>query len=616
MIFNINVYDSKTLWLLPVDTFPPSVYETLSYLPESRWRKNGGVGGFAAPATRLNIDYIYSHFKEGVDFSVGDQAKLLITYERLTNRVDDIKSAKRWEYLFHGQETQFNYPSVIPDRKPYMHQRVTVEAMYGSECFGLLMDMGTGKTRCVIDEIMLHSLKLAYNEVFKILIVVPSSLIMNWYRELFMYLPEIIDMKVETLDKGDAKSLDSIAALMRDEARVKVAIVSYDSLQTQKLQLKMFAANYVACDESHMLKNPSTKRWKATFEVAQTCGMKRILTGTVTCNNILDVWAQFEILRPGALGYQTFSAFKHHYANIIPVNPSAGQDFEKIVDFKNVEELKENMAKMSFTVKKKDCLDLPEKLYSTIDIEMTPELQKCYKEMVDNFCMDMGSDIEIKAEFILPQMLKLSQLCCGHMTGREYYGDELIDAETGLPYRDFERVTLKVPGVNTKLEMMLDDAETACAEGKLIIWNRFKLCGREIYDGLRQRGIACGVYDSGTDKAERQRIVDSFNNDSAFKVFIGNPGAGGTGLTLLGTSDAPTRNVFYYSNDFSYNKRVQSEDRCHRIGLKNSVSYRDYVYRASIEEFIADVLAQKKDVADCIKNVGSLKDLLLNGFKK
>lgn len=607
-MFDIELFDAKTLWLVP-RWFDPGQQSLFEGMPERKWRVVNGKKGWAVPATRINIEYIYKYFAENVDFTLDQNAKLLISYERLTNKVDTIKASKRWDYLFNGNDTEFNYPSPVT---PFMHQRVTVEACFGAEYFGLLMDMGTGKTKCIADEIELHALGLQDKEMFRFVIVCPKSLIMNWHRELHAHIPDLVDMRVECMNKGDAKSVDIMVEVCNDPARVKGLIISYDSLPTQLLTIQAFHPHYLACDESHFVKNASTKRWKALRELAELCDMRRILTGTVTCNNILDVWAQFEILRPGALGYQTYQAFKATYAEIMMVANSNGQDFEKITGFRGVEQLKENMAKMSFTVKKEQCLDLPPKLFTTVEVEMTPELKDYYEKMLDEMQISLGEGKEVVVKFALVQLLKLSQLCCGFIVGKEYFGEMLVDEETGLEYQEANSVTCQVPGNNPKLDQMIDDAVVACEEGKLIIWNRFKLSGKQIEEALLARGIPCGRYDSSTSTDDRQRIVDAFNNDPAFKVFIGNPGAGGTGLTLLGSEHCRTKNVFYYSNDFSYSKRIQSEDRCHRIGLKNEISYRDYVYAGSVEKYILGILKDKQDIASVIKNVASLKDILLD----
>jgi SNF2 family DNA or RNA helicase len=94
-------------------------------------------------------------------------------------------------------------------------------------------------------------------------------------------------------------------------------------------------------------------------------------------------------------------------------------------------------------------------------------------------------------------------------------------------------------------------------------------------------------------------------------VFIGNPQSGGVGLTLLGTKTAPCHTAYFYSNSFSFGSREQAEARNHRIGQINKVIYVDYVYKDSIEEYIADVLNGKRDLADEVKNVHNIKEMLL-----
>lgn len=605
--FTIDIVDLKTLLLIPEDGLPDDVYnvqlELFRAIPERRWTNNGVYRGWTVPATKDNIEYITAKWREGDDYVTSETAKMLLKLEELTELVDTKKSKKRWEYLFEGKRSDFNVPA---PRKPMDHQRVAVEAMYGAEYFGLLMEMGTGKTQCICNEVGLYAMNMRGNEMFRAIVVCPKSLMINWYRELMANTPDIINTSIEILNKGDDKAVEQLMKLILCPSRVKILIVSYMSVGTLLGRLLAFKPQYTVFDESQYAKNPEAKLSKACKELASNSGMRRILTGTVVSNTILDVWHQFELLRPGCLGYGTFSGFKRQYCKLQKTG-----EFEKITGYQNVDRLKENMARMSFTVKKEQCIDLPARTYETIEISLPDNIRAVYDQFAMEFYVSLENGTEVKTEFILVQMLKLSQICSGYavsQTVAEY-------DEEGNP-KEIENITTPLANGNYKLDQMIDDAVDVLNESKLIVWARFKHDIDAICANFMARGFECAPFYSKTSQKDRQTIIDRFNNDPTYRIFVGNPGAGGVGLTLLGgPGEDPVnrvKNCFYYNNDFSYNKRDQSEARCHRIGLRNPVLYRDYVASNTIETYIATKLQQKKDLAECVKNVGEIKELLLS----
>ena len=605
MQFHVDIYDGNSLILVAIG-WAPEFYELCKGFPERKWVNNRDTGlkGWVIPVTSSNLAYLKHHWIEGQDYKVLPQAKILLRYEQLTVKVDELKAQKRWEYLFEDKPPSFDYPYVL---KPFAHQVVTVEAAYGAEAFGLMMEMGTGKTKCAIDEAMLYGLGLKENEILRIAVVCPKGLMGNWKSEFEKNFPQdLLNYKIGLLNKGDLKSIETIVELFTDPSPIKIVVISQDSVAIQLKQLLMFKPTLLIIDESHYLKNPGTQRWKACMKLAEVSSMRRILTGTPISNNIMDVWAQFELLRKGCLGYATYAGYKAAYAE---VNDWCGHETVTGYREDNIGQLKENMAKCSFIVKKDQCLDLPAKMYDTVEVEMPETMRAMYDKFASEFCLELNDGASVATEHIIVQMLKLSQICSGFVSairnvenGEDPEGESIKTAS--LEY---------IPGGDAKLDIMLDRAEDVMREGKLIIWSRFKLDNEAIHRRLTQRGFLGGKYDSTTSDAERLRIVDGFTNNDNYRFFVGSQRAGGVGLTLLGTPKVRVHNVFYYSNDFNFGAREQSEDRAHRIGLKNPVLYTDFAYADSIESYIAKRLQSKKDLATMVKNVGEIKELLLRG---
>lgn len=606
--FIIDALDEKTVFCIPEDYSDIHQQNLFTGFPEHKWRRIDGNGGWAIPVTKPNLEYLNRTWQKN-EYTISETARVLLMYEELSTKVDAAKARRRWDYLFNDNPTEFDYPAM---RKPFMHQRVAVEAAYGAEYFGHLMEMGTGKTKCICDEALNYIIRLEGKQLLKFVIVCPKSLMVNWEREIRANIPaDLFFMSIVQL-KGELASIDAMMEAFTEPSRIKWFIVSYDSCAAMLDQLTVLKPTMLVCDESHYIKNPESKRWKAVRKLAEVSTMRRILTGTPIANTVLDVWPQFEILRPGALGFNTFAGFKREYCNISQNGP-----FEKIEGYKNIDKLKENMARMSFIVRKDQCLDLPEKMYDTHFVDMPEKMAEIYNEFSSNFFVTLENGTELNTEFIIVQMLRLSQICCGVVGATEKYTDgTMVVGEDGVELQEekFRTKMTEIPGADLKMNEMLDDVQEVVNEGgKVIIWSRFRFDNKILHERLNSMGIWNGVYDGGTSDKDRQAIVDAFNNNDDFKVIIANTGSGGVGLTLLGTKTCPCHTTFFYSNDFSFGRRQQAEDRNHRIGQVNRVLYRDYIYRGTIEEYIVHKLRKKRDVSDAVKNIGELKDFLLTG---
>jgi SNF2 family DNA or RNA helicase len=606
--FVIDALDEKTVFIIPDDYEDTQLYNLFTGFPEHKWRRIDGNGGWAIPVTKPNLDYLNRTWTKN-EYTMSETARILLMYEELTAKVDTAKAKRRWEYIFNDTPTEFNYPSPRP---PFMHQRVAVEAAYGAEYFAHLCEMGTGKSKMICDEVLNYSIRMEAKQLLKIVIVCPKSLMINWSREILANIPaDLFYMSIVQL-KGELNSIDAMMEAFSEPTRIKFFIVSYDSAASMLDQLTLLRPTMLVCDESHYIKNSESKRFKAIRKLAEVCAMRRILTGTPVSNTVLDVWSQFEILRPGALGFNTFAGFKREYCNIEKAGP-----FEKITGHKNIDKLKENMSRMSFIVRKDQCLDLPDCMYDTHYVDMPEKMAEIYNQFSNEFCAILDDGSEINTEFIIVQMLRLSQICCGVVGATEKFTDGTMIADLDGNEMEEEKFRTKmvcIPGADLKMNEMLDDVKQVVEQGsKVIIWSRFRFDNKILQARLNDMGIWNGIYDGGVNERDRQLLVDAFNNDDDMKVIIANTGSGGVGLTLLGTKTCPCHTAFFYSNDFSYGKRQQAEARNHRIGQVNKVLYRDYVYRGTIEEYICHKLKKKKDLSEAVKNVGELKEFLLHG---
>lgn len=619
ILFRITAYDSIHIVCSPYqenlnEMEFGSLVMAMREAPAQEWINREGVRGWLMPINQPTVQFIEDRWVEDTDYTIANMAKQLFSSEKIISTIQKGRATKRWEYIFNGERSDFVVP--LPDNYDAMdHQNVAVETMLDMPYFGLLMEMGTGKTLCICAELDCYFRRLGDYDSFRALIVVPKSLRGNWKKELIKFTSDAHDMHIEMLDSA-VKGGQALVDLMQSECRIKIGIISYDSVRSLLEHLKLFLPNYMVLDESHYVKSPSTKRFKHLIELADTVsatgGMKRILTGTPVSNKIVDLWSQFEILKRGVLGATTYKGFARQYA----VLENHG-DWTVMTGYKNVERLKQLMAANSFVIRKDQCLDLPDKMYETRYVEMSPEHRRIYNEYNATMATEVdGRKIETKV--LIAQLTKLSQMCSGFVNiPEEEEGTFTLDGASIFNIATKSKTkTVAIPGGDNKRKEMLDEAETVVREGKLIIWCTFHYDLDAIEFELRMRGIPAVRFDGRCSEKEREIAVEQFNNNDKVRVFIGQQRAGGVGLTLLGNTSNyyhSCRTVFYYSNSYSYMDRSQSEDRAHRIGQTNKVLYIDWVCENTIDEAIAACLLDKKDLADMVKDVESVKNLLLGG---
>ncbi len=254
--------------------------------------------------------------------------------------------------------------------------------------------------------------------------------------------------------------------------------------------------------------------------------------------------------------------------------------------YRNLDKLKRLVDPYSFRAYKKDCLDLPDKVYKRLWYEMSPKQAIAYKKMQDEARIILENDLETPVNK-LAVLMKLAQICSGFV----------MEPVT-------KRVVQIEPGKSTpKLDMLKERLEDSAVEAgnSIIVWARFVEELEQIEELCGNMGLSCGVYRGSTSDEDRKRITAEFESGE-LQVFIGQQQAGGTGITLV-----RAKHVIYYSNSFSLEHRVQSEDRAHRIGQVNKVLYEDLLGEKTMEIKVLKALESKQNVADVIggKNASS-----------
>ena len=464
---------------------------------------------------------------------------------------------------------------------PYKHQSDALEASWDEADYALFCEMGTGKSKILLDTI---GLLLTKGDINAAIIVAPKGVYKNWQKmELPKHLPDDIIAKSDIVTWSANQSVAQKKMLeqgLRTDDRYKILIINVEAFSSERgssYALK-FAATHkclMAVDESTTIKNRSAARTKSIIKVGSYAKYRRIMTGSPVTKSPMDLFSQCSFLGSSLLGHSSFYTFQNRYAKMI--RRSVGShSFNQVVGYQNLEELSNKLDKFSFRVLKKDCLDLPEKIYIKRTVEMTDEQAVAYGTMKRHAMsiLEQGKET-VSAKSVLTQLLRLQQICAGSVTS------------------DSGTVT-QIP--SNKMSELLSALEEV--DGKVIIWATFVYDIKHITEELNAVfGVGSAAsYFGDTEADARQRIVDEFQNpNSKLRFFVGNPRTGGYGLTL---TEAKT--VIYYNNMFDLEVRLQSEDRAHRIGQKNNVTYIDLVTENTVEEKILKALRDKIDIATLV----------------
>ena len=474
--------------------------------------------------------------------------------------------------------------------KPYDHQLKALENSWQKEEFALLMDMGTGKSKVLIDTI---AALYDAGKIDSAVIFAPKGVYKNWVaKELPAHMPEHIECNIAYWASPlTVAHKDSIRAIWVPNYDLHIFVMNIEALSVGKAEevaTKFIRSHQgrtlVAIDESTVIKNHSAKRTKASIRVSKIAKYKRILTGSPITKSPLDLYSQFLFLNEELLGFRSYYAFCSRYADMIR-RTSSSHSYNQILGFRNLEELTESIQPFSYRVTKDECLDLPDKNYIKRSIELTPEQKKMYNQMKKT-AVALLDDMEmVTANAVITQLLRLHQISCG-----------FVNTDDG------NLVRFK----NNRMSELLSILEEV--DGKIIIWANYLWNIHQINHFLKVRyGEESTVSIFGEVNVEdRKKAVERIQTDENTRFLVGNPTTGGFGLTLTACNT-----VIYFSNNYNLEVRKQSEDRAHRIGQKGSVLYIDIVARNTLDEAIMKSLTNKGQIAAKTLGEEDLRDWLL-----
>lgn len=484
--------------------------------------------------------------------------------------LNSIEHSKNMQENFHTMNYAFK-------TTPYEHQSYAFQQSRHLPSFALLLDMGTGKSKICLDTI---GWLFEKKEIELALIVSPKGVVGNWPGEIEKHLPERIKREVVLWHPSlTKKKIEELRNLYTPSDACKFLLMNVESFSTKKgvdvakAFLKKLKCFFVV-DESTTIKNRRSKRSKALCSLSKHAVFRRIMTGSPVTKSPLDLFNQMFFLDPKILGYNSFFAFQNRYA-VVQRRTFGNHSFNDVIGYQHLDELTAKLSRHSYRIRKADCLDLPDKIYTKRIVELTPEQKKLYLEMQELALTLLENNKLSTTQNALTQIMRLQQITLGHIT------DD-----------DGEVHEVKSNRLNELLEVIEE------TQGKVIIWATWTRDIRSIASALQDRfgNETVARLHGETPDLDRQGIVNEFQDkDSNLRFLVGHPRTGGYGLTLTASSFC-----VFYSNSYDLELRLQAEDRAHRIGQTNKVTYVDLICPGTVDEKIVHSLRDKINIADTI----------------
>ena len=461
--------------------------------------------------------------------------------------------------------------------KPYQHQLNALALSWEKPYFAYFMEMGTGKSKVLIDNIAMLYDKGKINGA---LIIAPKGVIKTWYEgEIPTHLPDHIEYKAvmwqANINIKQQKKLDTLFETGED---LHILVMNVESFSTKKgIE---FAYKFLSChntmmtiDESTTIKNPDAKRTKNICKLGPHAKYRRILTGSPITKSPLDLYKQCDFLAPELLGHSSYYSFRTRYAIMKTAN-FGGKSVQIVTGYQHLPELTEMLKTFSYRVLKDDCLDLPKKTFMRRVVKLTKEQEHAYKQMKQLALAQMDGKMMTTAT-VMTQLMRLHQITCGHFT-----------ADDGT-IKDLKN------NRSDELSDLLNEVH-----GKVVIWAHYQYDVETIVERIKKEhgNNSVVTYYGLTPQDQRQDNIKKFQDkEGPVRFLVGTTATGGYGITLTAAST-----MIYYSNGYDLEKRQQSEARIDRIGQESPMTYIDLIAENTIDDRIVVALRKKVNIASQI----------------
>jgi SNF2 family DNA or RNA helicase len=448
---------------------------------------------------------------------------------------------------------------------------------------GLFLEMGLGKSKVSLN---IAEILNKYGSLKNILIICPKALLSVWKIEIPKHTYFENEPLIWNSSKIKTKKYQyAVSQMMVQET--SIFIVNIEAFQTKNKHLLELLKSYltdksmVILDESSTIKNIGANRTLNLINLTKSATYKLALTGTEITNSPLDIFAQFEFLasnfwydnkKPKSAWY----LFKNRYAIFKEIRIQEGRTIKTIVGSRRTEEIAKKITPYITRQKKDIWLDLPEKIFIPINIDMNPEQAKIYISLKESMMAEFGDEI-LTATTAIALLTRLRQVAGGFFP------------ETGEPIG-------KPPGIAT----LLSDVEEY--SGKVVIFATYISEIEGIIEALKGAYGKDQVVDYYGATKDRDESLRAFNNEARF--FVSNISVGSKGLNL----DCANL-MYFYSKTFSSEDYLQAVDRIHRLNQRKICIYKSIIHNGTIQEKIERALSGKEKMIDKFQKM-TIRDLL------
>lgn len=449
-----------------------------------------------------------------------------------------VDSAKFRDYPVHNLSVRTSL---------YPHQIPAVDKIAGVTVGGLFMDMGTGKTRCAIELVYRR-----HQRISRVIWFCPVGLKLTIAAEIEKHTE---GERVRIVGDGDAP-LDSFWYV------IGIETMSSSDRVVLLVNALMDDHAFVIVDESSYIKGASSKRTVRITELSRRARYRLLLTGTPLSQGIVDLYAQMRFLSPEILGFNSFYSFAHNHLEYSEKYPGM------IVKSLNVDNLTQKIDPFVYQVTKDECLDLPEKLYDQVYYGLTDKQHEIYQRAKSEI-LD-GIENEIPDYLIFHLFTALQQIVAGYWN------------------RDGEMIEIE----HHRIDVLRNTLESIPDGKKVIVWCKFVYSLNQIASALP----GAALYYGNLDEHKRASELARFRGPDC-RYLIATQSTGGHGLTL----NEAKYHVFY-ENGFKYSERAQAEDRSHRIGQTEPVTYIDIISNSGIDAHIQRALGKKQNAVKLFRD--------------
>ena len=448
--------------------------------------------------------------------------------------------------------------SKIPDTITYYpHQIRGIRDLAKRGSFLLADEMGLGKT---LQALTVAAIDFERGWANRVIAVTPASLKWNWKAEI----QEFTKFSCYVLDGTPRQRTAQLEEFV--DQKIDILIVNYEQVVAHLDHLNKIGFDIAIFDEAHYLKGHKTKRTKACHQLRSTRNF--LLTGSPLLNQVNELWSLLYMIAPTE--FPNYWKFVNRYAVF------GGYKDKQIIGVKNSLELQERVAGVMLRRLKKDVLDLPDKQYVPVRIDLHPEQRKLYDQAVEEMKIDLPDNPNpMEIENALSRFLRLKQIC-GTTAAISGYEDH-----------------------STKLDVCVERAvEITENDERVVIFTQFRKIQECIMRRLQEdHGILCWELNGDTPKKERVAVVKDWANHPKSGAIVCMLQVAGVGLNMTAASKC-----IFVDKLFVPKLNEQAEDRLHRIGASKTqpIQIIHLIARNTIESRIESILKRKRKLFDTL----------------